>query len=99
MPSRCLAMLAVPVQGLACSAARAQTPPSAAELAGDGALHAAAVACLKALLGAGASPDLPDRQGPSPLALARFARAYADDCTPRSARRAVMLGKSQPQPG
>jgi len=42
MPSRCLAMLAVLVHGLACSAALAQTPPSAAELAGDGGLHAAA---------------------------------------------------------
>ena len=35
------------------------------------------VACLKALLDAGASPNLPDRQGRTPLALAR-GRGYAD---------------------
>jgi ankyrin repeat protein len=71
MPSRCLAMLAVLVQGLACSAALGQTPPSAAELAGDGGLHAAAAkGDVQALLDAGANPDLPDRQGQSPLALA-----------------------------
>jgi ankyrin repeat protein len=34
------------------------------------------VACLKALLDAGASPNLPDRQGRAPLALAR-ARGFA----------------------
>jgi ankyrin repeat protein len=87
-------MLAVLVHGLACSAALAQTPPSAAELAGYGGLHAAAaegdVPALAALLAGGANANARDSHGRTPLHVAAH-RSHGE------AARALVNGGADPR--
>jgi uncharacterized protein len=94
MPSRCLVLLAVLVHGLAGTAARAQTPPSAAELAAYRGLHAAAakgdVPALTALLAGGANANARDSHGRTPLHVAAH-RSHGE------AARALVKGGADPR--
>ena len=76
MPIRIVALLALTL--LSCALARAQTPPSQAEVRGYAGLHAAAARGdafeIGRLVASGENPNLQDSRSPTPLHVAVFFR-------------------------